>query len=129
MADGPAIGLAMMDGIAATGELDTYPYLHAARADLLRRLERWSEAATAYERALELTEQRPRTRLPRRPTRPKSAEAARPERSANRESGRWAVPAKAASEHRSERTRRCVSEERRRQRTPAPSSSPPLTTR
>ena len=46
MADGPAIGLAMMDGIAATGELDTYPYLHAARADLLRRLERWSEAAT-----------------------------------------------------------------------------------
>ena len=59
MADGPAIGLAMMDGIAATGELDTYPYLHAARADLLRRLERWSEAATAYERALELTTNAP----------------------------------------------------------------------
>ena len=55
MADGPAVGLAMMDGIAATGELDTYPYLHAARADLLRRLERWSEATTAYRRALELT--------------------------------------------------------------------------
>ena len=48
MADGPAVGLAMMDGIAASGELDTYPYLHAARADLLRRLERWSEAETAY---------------------------------------------------------------------------------
>ena len=59
MADGPAIGLAMMDGIAATGELDTYPYLHAARADLLRRLERWSEATTAYERALELTTNAP----------------------------------------------------------------------
>ena len=59
MADGPAIGLAMMDGIAATGELDTYPYLHAARADLLRRLERWSEATTAYERALELTSNAP----------------------------------------------------------------------
>jgi RNA polymerase sigma-70 factor (ECF subfamily) len=55
MADGPAIGLAMMDGIAASGELDTYPYLHAARADLLRRLERWSEAETAYRRALDLT--------------------------------------------------------------------------
>jgi RNA polymerase sigma-70 factor (ECF subfamily) len=55
MADGPAVGLAMMDGIAASGELDAYPYLHSARADLLRRLERWSESATAYRRALELT--------------------------------------------------------------------------
>ena len=55
MADGPAVGLAMMDGIAASGELESYPYLHAARADLLRRLERWSEAATAYRRALALT--------------------------------------------------------------------------
>ncbi len=54
-ADGPAVGLAIMDGIAASGELDSYPYLHAARADLLRRLERWSEAETAYRRALELT--------------------------------------------------------------------------
>jgi RNA polymerase sigma-70 factor (ECF subfamily) len=59
MADGPAIGLAMMDGIAATGELDAYPYLHSARADLLRRLERWSEADTAYQRALELTPNAP----------------------------------------------------------------------
>jgi RNA polymerase sigma-70 factor (ECF subfamily) len=55
MADGPAVGLAMMDGIAASGELESYPYLQAARADLLRRLERWSEANAAYERALELT--------------------------------------------------------------------------
>jgi RNA polymerase sigma-70 factor (ECF subfamily) len=55
MADGPAVGLAMMDGIAASGELEAYPYLHAARADLLRRLERWSEADTAYRRALALT--------------------------------------------------------------------------
>jgi RNA polymerase sigma-70 factor (ECF subfamily) len=55
MADGPAIGLALMDGIAAGGSLDTYPYLHAGRADLLRRLERWSEAASAYDRALDLT--------------------------------------------------------------------------
>ena len=56
MADGPAIGLAMMDGLAASGSLDTYPYLHAARADLLRRLDRRSEAASAYRRALELTD-------------------------------------------------------------------------
>jgi RNA polymerase sigma-70 factor (ECF subfamily) len=59
MADGPAIGLAMMDGLDASGELDTYPYLPAARADLLRRLERWSEAEAAYGRALELTSNRP----------------------------------------------------------------------
>ena len=59
MADGPGAGLAMMDGIAAEGILDGYPYLHAARADLLRRLERWSEAATAYRRALELTDNGP----------------------------------------------------------------------
>ncbi len=55
MADGPAVGLAMMDGIDAAGDLDAYPYLHAARADLLRRLGRWSEATAAYRRALDLT--------------------------------------------------------------------------
>ena len=55
MADGPAYGLAMMDGIAASGELESYPYLHAGRGDLLRRLERWTEAEAAYERALSLT--------------------------------------------------------------------------
>jgi RNA polymerase sigma-70 factor, ECF subfamily len=55
MADGPAVGLAMMDGIAASGELESYPYLHAGRADLLRRLGRRSEAAAAYRRAIALT--------------------------------------------------------------------------
>jgi RNA polymerase sigma-70 factor, ECF subfamily len=58
MADGPAIGLALMDGLAAGGSLESYPYLHAARADLLRRLDRRSEAAGAYRRALELTDNR-----------------------------------------------------------------------
>jgi RNA polymerase sigma-70 factor (ECF subfamily) len=55
MAEGPATGLAMMDGLAASGSLDGYPYLHAARADMLRRLDRRSEAAEAYQRALDLT--------------------------------------------------------------------------
>jgi RNA polymerase sigma-70 factor (ECF subfamily) len=55
MADGPAVGLAMMDGISTSGDLESYSYLHASRADLLRRLERWSEAEAAYRRALELT--------------------------------------------------------------------------
>ena len=54
MADGPAIGLALMDGLAAEGSLESYPYLHSARADLLRRLERRSEAAAAYRDALQL---------------------------------------------------------------------------
>jgi RNA polymerase sigma-70 factor (ECF subfamily) len=40
------------------GALEDYPYLHAARGDLLRRLDRGSEAADAYRRALELTENR-----------------------------------------------------------------------
>jgi RNA polymerase sigma-70 factor (ECF subfamily) len=55
MRDGPATGLAILDGLQAAGELDDYSYFHAARADLLRRLERWSEAAAAYLRALDLT--------------------------------------------------------------------------
>jgi RNA polymerase sigma-70 factor, ECF subfamily len=54
MADGPAVGLAMMDGLLADGELDTYLYLHAARADLLRRSGRWTEAIAAYRRAMAL---------------------------------------------------------------------------
>ncbi len=55
MADGPAVGLALVERIAASGTLDDYPYLHATRADLLRRLGRVSEAIEAYERALRLT--------------------------------------------------------------------------
>jgi RNA polymerase sigma-70 factor (ECF subfamily) len=55
MRDGPATGLAMIDAIAPQDVLDEYSYFHAARADLLRRLERWTEAASAYRRALELT--------------------------------------------------------------------------
>jgi RNA polymerase sigma-70 factor, ECF subfamily len=59
MADGPAVGLAMMDALATDGALEDYPYFHAARADLLRRLGRWSEAATAYRRALDITTNAP----------------------------------------------------------------------
>jgi RNA polymerase sigma-70 factor (ECF subfamily) len=58
MADGPAMGLAMIDGLAADGTLDDYPYLHAARADLLRRLDRLTEAGAAYRRAAGLTTNR-----------------------------------------------------------------------
>ncbi|HEX8053608.1 MAG TPA: tetratricopeptide repeat protein [Thermoleophilaceae bacterium] len=50
-ADGPAAGLALVDAIEG---LDGYRYLHATRADLLRRLGRRDEARAAYERALAL---------------------------------------------------------------------------
>jgi RNA polymerase sigma-70 factor (ECF subfamily) len=53
MVEGPAAGLALMDALAASGELDGYHLLHAGRADLLRRLGRTAEAAAAYRRALE----------------------------------------------------------------------------
>lgn len=41
------------------GELDTYRYFHASRADLLGRLGRSAEAPASYERALELTHSDP----------------------------------------------------------------------
>ena len=55
MADGPGAGLARLDALATDDRLATYPYFHAARADLLRRLDRRPDAAAAYRRALELT--------------------------------------------------------------------------
>ena len=54
MAEGPAAGLLLMDELAADGTLEDYYLLHSSRADLLRRLARNDEAATAYTRALEL---------------------------------------------------------------------------
>jgi RNA polymerase sigma-70 factor (ECF subfamily) len=55
MADGPAAGLAIVDRLAASGQLDDYPYLHSTRADLLRRIDQPGAAAEAYQRALDLT--------------------------------------------------------------------------
>ena len=52
MAEGPERGLELLDDLEARGELDDYHLLHAARADLLRRLGRAEEAAAAYRRAL-----------------------------------------------------------------------------
>ena len=45
-----AAALALVDGLA----LDRYHYLHATRAELLRRLDRREDARAAYDRALEL---------------------------------------------------------------------------
>jgi RNA polymerase sigma-70 factor (ECF subfamily) len=52
MADGPDAGLVLMEPLA--DELDRYHLFHAARADLLRRTGRTSEAQVAYRRALDL---------------------------------------------------------------------------
>jgi RNA polymerase sigma-70 factor (ECF subfamily) len=54
MADGPEQGLVIIEKLAASGELDGYHLLHAARADLLRRNGNAGEASESYERALEL---------------------------------------------------------------------------
>jgi RNA polymerase sigma-70 factor (ECF subfamily) len=52
-------GLEVTDGL----DLDAYPYLHATRADFLRRLGRRPEARVAYRRALELTRSGPERRF------------------------------------------------------------------
>ena len=54
MADGPRSGLALVDALTATGDLNGYHLLHAARADLLRRVGSRTEAAKSYAKALEL---------------------------------------------------------------------------
>ena len=53
MADGPAVGLRLVEDLAA-GPLLGYHLLPATRADFLRRLNRRTEAATAYREALTL---------------------------------------------------------------------------
>jgi RNA polymerase sigma-70 factor (ECF subfamily) len=54
MRDGPAAGLELLDALGGDERLRGYHLLPAARADLLRRLDRRAEAAAAYEEALTL---------------------------------------------------------------------------
>jgi RNA polymerase sigma-70 factor, ECF subfamily len=54
MAEGPAVGLALLDGLADAPELRGYHLLPATRAELLARLGRPEEAATAYRAAIGL---------------------------------------------------------------------------
>ncbi|MEX2551673.1 MAG: RNA polymerase sigma factor [Actinomycetota bacterium] len=48
-------GLALIDELAAQGQLHGYRFLHIARGELLTRAHRFEEAAEAYTRALELS--------------------------------------------------------------------------
>src|SRR5271170_7373500 len=67
MMNGPQSGLALIDVLAANDDLANYHLLHAARADLLRRLGSPVEAAESYLRALALvTNDRERRFLERR---------------------------------------------------------------
>ncbi len=52
MAEGPEHGLRILDALETEGSFRDYHLLPAARADLLRRMERWSESAEAYRQAL-----------------------------------------------------------------------------
>jgi RNA polymerase sigma-70 factor, ECF subfamily len=63
MRDGPLAGLALIDEIIDKGELAHYHLVHAARADLCRRLRRTAEAREAYKKALALCQQVPERRF------------------------------------------------------------------
>lgn len=52
MRDGPGAGLAVLDALDASGQLDGHHRLPAARAQLLEQLGRWGPALTAYDTAL-----------------------------------------------------------------------------
>lgn len=63
MRDSPLAGLTLIDTILARGDLGNYHLIHAARADLCRRLGRTAESRVSYERALSLTQQEPERRF------------------------------------------------------------------
>ena len=63
MRDGYQAGLLLMDEILDSGELGDYPLAHAARADLHRRMGNDAEAAAAYQRAIQITDQGPQRRF------------------------------------------------------------------
>jgi RNA polymerase sigma-70 factor (ECF subfamily) len=54
MSEGLEAGLELVEQAGESGELRDYHLFHAARADLLRRLGRKTDAASAYEQALRL---------------------------------------------------------------------------
>jgi RNA polymerase sigma-70 factor (ECF subfamily) len=78
MASGVAEGLRMIESIRVRNDLDGYHLMWAARADLLRRLERWEEAADSYRRALVLATAEPERRFLNRRLREVEGQRARP---------------------------------------------------
>jgi RNA polymerase sigma-70 factor (ECF subfamily) len=60
---GAQAGLSLLDDLDARGELAAYHLLPAARADLLKNLGRFAEAAAAYRRSLALVANEPERRF------------------------------------------------------------------
>ncbi len=63
MRDGPEAGLMAIEAIPQLKDLESYHLLHAARADLLRRLGKFRESRSAYQKALQLCRQEPEIRF------------------------------------------------------------------
>ncbi|EMR13875.1 RNA polymerase [Methylophaga lonarensis MPL] len=59
MLEGPEAGLKSIEYLNASGELDNYHLLHAAKADFYRQLKHHDKARAAYQQALQLTTQQP----------------------------------------------------------------------
>jgi len=66
MASGPAVALALVEDLVALGVLDRYHLLHSVRGDLLDKLGRFEDAASAFERAGELAQNAPERELTKR---------------------------------------------------------------
>jgi RNA polymerase sigma-70 factor (ECF subfamily) len=63
MRDGPETGLGLIDSLIKEGNLNEYHLVHAAKADLCRRLGRTTDAKSAYKLALDLAQQDPERRF------------------------------------------------------------------
>ena len=63
MRDSPLAGLEIIEAILARGELADYHLAHSARGELCRRLGRFEDARTSYERAISLVRQEPERRF------------------------------------------------------------------
>ena len=63
MRDGPEAGLVLIDELVGRGDLQNYYLAHAAKADMLRRMSKLSEAKRAYQSALDLAQQEPEIRF------------------------------------------------------------------
>lgn len=63
MRDGPQAGLQAIDQLMHRQALERYHLLHAARADLFRRLHQPDDAIRCYQKALDLAQQEPEKRF------------------------------------------------------------------
>lgn len=63
MSRGPEEGLREIDGILKRGDLSEYSLAHSVRAEFCRRLGRYDEARSSWERALALARQEPERRF------------------------------------------------------------------